>query len=351
MDLSPTDDVPCNGPCRKRFRPATVNMDQVTANFLRSSGRDSGLRWLCPKCREPDSSPGQAELPPELWIMIFRYLGTWSILDVRSTCRRWKDIVDSNLCLQKNLRIEFERNITLDQRYYPVNLLPAPSASLYDAKIITIDAWWPSFGPGLTKLFLDGCDIALPTLLGMLKETPNLTELLLVYIKYTSVEEIEVDFRLEKLQDLSCDSVFDVFIEVFPRLRYLDLRAIPEDEEDTACRLLQSVQCTLTELTCYFSPSMLERIASMSQLRLTQVYHLGKQETAVQLSQIKRFQDSIEKFDVTAENEALCEIGRNLRNLKSLRVDIVPDEATFVPSFLAEMTRLSLVGQSEDEQP
>lgn len=144
--------------------------------------------------------------------------------------------------------------------------------------------------------------MALPTLLGMLKVTLNLTELLLVSIKYTSVEEIEVDFRLEKLRDLSCELVFDVFIEIFPRLRYLDLRAIPEDEEDTACRLLQSVQSTLTELICYFSPSMLERIASMSQLRLTQVFHLGEQETAVQLSQIKRFQESIEKFYVRAEN-------------------------------------------------
>lgn len=43
----------------------------------------------------------------------------------------------------------------------------------------------------------------------------------------------------------------------------------------------------------------------------------------------------------TLYRQALCEIGRNLRKLKSLRVDIESDETTFVPSFLAEMIRLS----------
>ncbi|XP_039432681.1 uncharacterized protein LOC120415277 [Culex pipiens pallens] len=307
----------------------------------RSSGRDSGLRWLCPQCRQPDGPLRLAELPPELWITIFRHLDNLSMLEVRSTCHRWKDIVDLNLCLRQNFNIEFERNFTMDQRYYPGNLFPAPSASLRDAKIITVDAWWPSFGPGLTVLSLGGCEIALPTLLGMLKETANLTELILVGIKYTSVEEIKVDFRLEKLRDLSCESVFDVFIDIFPRLRYLNLTTMSEHEEDRACRLLQSVQSTLTELTCYFSPSMLERIASMSQLYPTHVFHLGEKKTVVQLCQIKMFQESIEDFCVTADNAALCEIGRNLRKLKSLRVDIESDETTFVPSFLAEMTRLS----------
>ncbi|KAL1380606.1 hypothetical protein pipiens_014062 [Culex pipiens pipiens] len=57
----------------------------------------------------------------------------------------------------------------------------------------------------------------------------------------------------------------------------------------------------------------------MSQLHPTNVFHLGEKKTVVQLCQIKTFQESIEDFCVTADNAALCEIGRNLRKLKSLR--------------------------------
>ncbi|KAL9704762.1 hypothetical protein quinque_008280 [Culex quinquefasciatus] len=349
MDLTPANEVRCNGPCRKWFHPATVNLDQIVADLLRtSSGKSSGLWWFCPECRQTVDLPLHyvTDLPTELLIMIFQHLDVDSLLEVRSTCHRWKDVVDQSNSLRKEFVVAFKRKVTMDETFQPENLLPASRTRLNHSKIICVETWWPAFGAALTELTLYHCEIGLSVLLGMLREAPNLISLSLYGIEYSSVEEIEANFRLEKLEVLSCNRLFDIFRRIFPRLRVMDLAFDVSGEEGvTACRLLRSVQGTLKELECNFTQFMLEQIASMDQLQLTNIADRGEENLAVQLSLM---QPLVRVLSLTATNEVLTEIGRNLKNLHQISVTIAEDQSYFEPSFLAEMTELtslSLSGQ------
>uniref|UniRef100_A0A8D8ADD8 (northern house mosquito) hypothetical protein n=1 Tax=Culex pipiens TaxID=7175 RepID=A0A8D8ADD8_CULPI len=346
MNPSTNTQVSCNGPCRKRFPPAAVNMDQATANVLLSTCRTPGLQWLCPKCHHSvnlqlsTANRDGTELPPKLWIEIFRNLDKRSMLRVRSTCRRWRDIVDQNQSLRKEFGIRFLFKTTFDEQFSPENLFPASCATLFRATIVTVDAWWPPFGAGLTELFLGNCEVALPVLLGMLKETPNLTKLTLGGINYTTAEEVEVDFRLDKLDYLASDWVFEVFRNMAPRLRRLKLSSeLDEEQEAKACRLLEAVQGTLRELEGNLTPFMLKKIAGMDRLELKSLVHRGEADLAVQLSRMKL---SIEELDVIADNEDLCKIGRNLAKLRKARFAL-KDSEPVVPSFLDEMPLLKVL--------
>ncbi|KAL1404685.1 hypothetical protein pipiens_018761 [Culex pipiens pipiens] len=292
MDTSTTDKVPCNGPCRKRFRPAAVRLDQATSSVLLSSARASGLLWLCPECHQAFNLQQpvkryESDLPPELWIMIFRNLDKRSTLRVRLTCRRWKDIVDLDQSLLKKLPLDFGKDATIDDRFQPENLFPATS--------------------------------------------------------YTSTEESQVDFRLEKLEYLDCTEVIPVFESIFPRLRTILLIRKPDDEAK-ACRLLNSVQGTLKVLDIDLTPFVLKQMASMNRLQLTTLILHGNDNLIVQLS---RTQVAVEVLFITAAtNEALCKIGRNLTKLKDLAVNM-NDTGTVVPTFLDQMPqlkRLNLIG-------
>ncbi|XP_038110135.1 uncharacterized protein LOC119767013 [Culex quinquefasciatus] len=345
MNLSTTDEVPCNGPCRKRFR--ALNMDQATASVLLSSGRTSGLQWLCPACHQAQTFNPQyisairygTDLPPELWIMIFRYLGKRSLLQVRLTCHRWKEIVVQNQSLAKKFCVVFDGQCTMDEQFRPENLFPASRAEFCTTWIISVDGWWPSFGAGLTELCISSCRITLPVLLGMLKKTPNLTCLSLGHVESTSAEEINVDFRLEKLECLSCAMISDVYGNIFTRLRELNLEIELENGEDEkVCRVLQSVQGTLQQLDCQLTPFMMEQMASMDRLQLKKVaVRQAVGDLVVELSQI---QGSIEHLVVIATVEDLCKIGRNLTKLKEIS-SIMVDCGT--PSFLAEMRQLKVL--------
>ncbi|KAL1398585.1 hypothetical protein pipiens_008843 [Culex pipiens pipiens] len=235
MDLTPANEVRCNGPCRKWFHPATVNLDQTVADVLRTSnGKSSGLWWFCPECRQTVDLPLPyvTDLPTELLIMIFQHLDVDSLLEVRSTCHRWKDIVDQSYSLRKEFVVAFKRKVTMDETFQPENLLPASRTRLNHSKIICVETWWPAFGAALTELSLYHCEIGLSVLLGMLREAPNLISLSLYGIEYSSVEEIEANFRLEKLEVLSCNRLFDIFRSIFPRLRVMDLAFDVSGEEE-----------------------------------------------------------------------------------------------------------------------
>lgn len=305
METSTTEEVPCNGPCRKRFRPAAVQLDQTTSSVLLSSARASGLLWLCPECHQAFNLQQpvkryESDLPPELWKMIFRNLDKRSTLRVRLTCRRWKDIVDLHQSLLKKLPIYFGKDATIDDQFQPESLFPATSARFAASRILAVGAWWLTFGARLKELSLWSCEIKLPAFLRMLRGTPNLANLSLSFNKYTFTEESQVDFRLEKLKYLYCTEVIPVFESIFPRLRTINLICKPSDEAK-ACRLLNSVQGTLKVLDIDLTPFVLKQMASMNRLQLTTLILRGNDNLLVQLI---RMQVAVEVLFITcATNE------------------------------------------------
>ncbi|KAL1397953.1 hypothetical protein pipiens_009345 [Culex pipiens pipiens] len=343
-------DVPCSGPCRKRFRPETVNMNEAAANaLLTSDAAESGLFWFCPECRcqlrlvFPRPAPvdhSEFYLPPELWLMIFQMLDEQSLLQVRLTCPRWKRIVDQNRSLREAFTVQI-KGAVLDGGNEPQHLYPASRAFLDDSRIISVDSWWPSFGARLTVLDLFNCEVALPNLLGLLRQTPNLTNLILEHIRYTSVEEtISADFRLEKMQCLSSETVFEVFGHIFPRLSEFTKNFPHEEGEDVKmCQFLRPIQCYIQNLTCPLTSTMVDQMAEMSELYLNSVDNRSEDDSSVKLS---RIQPSIEKLTTISTDANLCEIGSNLKYLKYIAV-FVPqssDDFAFVPSFLTKMKML-----------
>ncbi|KAL9704760.1 hypothetical protein quinque_008278 [Culex quinquefasciatus] len=289
MDLSLANVIPCNGPCRKRFHPATVNLDQTVADVLRTSnGKSSGLWWFCPECRQT---------------------------------------VDLPLHYVTDLSAEMLDCTTLNE-----------------SKIICVESWWPAFGAALTDLSLYHCEIGLPVLLGMLRATPNLISLSLDITEYNSDEVIGADFRLEKLKSLFCRRVLDIFGDIFPRLRKVEFLLVEDDDNDeemAACLLMRSVQGTLKNFKCYLTQFIVDQICSMDQLKLETADDLPDSDLAVQLSQM---QPSIRVLSChAADNEDLIDIGKNLKNLEELTAIMPPAEEyeeILVPSFLTEMPQL-----------
>lgn len=239
-------------------------------------------------------------LPTELLEMIFRTLDKKSLLRIRLTCRRWREIVDRKVSLQNRFGIVFPRGLVMNRKFRPENLFPATFALLQQNKIIRVGLWWPSFGERLTTLFIWNCEISLPTFLEMLRYTPNLSELDIrgAICTYTD-EPRTADFKLHKLHTLDVEftaRAFDVYSKIFPSLTSLIApKRLNNTHQLESCHLIRSVQTTLEKLAIRFTPFVLDQMSSMDQLRLRTVFLSGESYNAVMLS---RIQPSIEQLFV-----------------------------------------------------
>lgn len=284
-------------------------------------------------------------LPTELLEMIFRTLDKKSLLRIRLTCRRWREIVDRKVSLQNRFGIVFPRGLVMNRKFRPENLFPAIFALLQQNKIIRIGLWWPSFGERLTTLFIWNCEISLPTFLEMLRYTPNLSELDMRGAIYTSTDEPRTaDFKLHKLHTLDVGftaRAFDVYSKIFPSLTSLIApKRLNNAHQLESCHLIRSVQTTLEKLAIRFTPFVLDQMSSMDQLRLRTVFLSGESNNAVMLSRIQPSIEQLFVLDHSLTSAQICETGRNLPNLK--KIDTTVDlDGTSTASFLANMVQLT----------
>ncbi|KAL9708387.1 hypothetical protein quinque_011905 [Culex quinquefasciatus] len=195
------------------------------------------------------------ELPTEILEKIFSHLTIDPLCNARSTCRCWKTIVDAKQSLVEKLNFTFRctEPETLDTDYQPVMAdVPIRAAILSLVEIVAIDAWWPALGSGLTTLRLFDCKVALARLVDMLRHTPNLVNLTLKSLEYTSLECADPDFRLDRLEKLRIkeDSMFEALIPICPKLKRFFLESgYSEDSRDSmCCKLIKNVRLTLEEL-------------------------------------------------------------------------------------------------------
>ncbi|XP_039439162.1 uncharacterized protein LOC120420239 [Culex pipiens pallens] len=280
----------------------------------------------------------QFDLPPELWSQIFAHLKPQQLLRIRLVCHRWKAIADRERSLWTRLRIKFtDEVVTLDENFRPF-IAPAAEVQLEAVRIVTVDSWWPTH---LTCVRMRGCHVSLESFLGMLRRTPNLTQLGLLFVEFASGGNGGVvDFRLERLESLELiqysDDLLDLFGRLCPRLRELSLEDDGEHDRATA-RLIESVQDTLQRLKLWMTPYVLQKMSLMERLQLKSVELTDLQEDEYALS-LSRFQPSLEELLVTIRrNSVLCEIGTNLPGLKRLTVGLVDEDGL---DFLATMPLL-----------
>lgn len=161
----------------------------------------------------------------ETWQKIFALLDFKSLLSVRSTCKRWKQIVDESAVIMQRFGIRF-KDFVIDRDFQPTCLIPARSATFENTRISSIDRWWTGFGENLQHLKLDSCQMSTPKLLKMLQHTPNLRSLWYrsnYPVNCASIEGVRLD-KLEQLT-VNCSNyeILSIFREIFPHVKRFKL--------------------------------------------------------------------------------------------------------------------------------
>ncbi|EDS28772.1 conserved hypothetical protein [Culex quinquefasciatus] len=238
------------------------------------------------------SEQTQLPFPPEVIELIFQHLSVFQLKQVRRTCRLWKTIVDGSVILLRKFCLNLPKGVILDQACEPACLLSVPHVFVSNARIISLEPWWPVLGENLGKLRIFNSKFSLPMLAGVLRRTPNLKELDLFYNQYPTNVDVSqfANFQLDRIEQLRLhdhqDKLIQLIRRVCPRPRNLECNA--DDMEQQIIEYLQTAQ------------------------------------------------DSLERI--------MCEIGRNLPNLRNLHVELLStstsDATIWRPTFLATMPHL-----------
>lgn len=308
----------------------------------------------------PPNAHQLPRLPTEILVTIFQHLPMSDLAQVRLTCRHWYDTVcytsslmDRFVLSFKNCRVyegcERSRVLSKSKSCYA-------KATLKAVAIEESHTLWSSLGDNLHDLTLNDCSLSGDTLIHMLKLTPNLRYLALKTTKFEDfhIQDVVVDFKLEKLETLTLrsmfvyDECFDMFKKICPRLKVLKLNYSSfEGWGEKLVQFVQAVRSTLEGINLSYtkvSATLLQKISTVERLRLKKIslkssYDL-KQRDIIQLS---RVQPTIVHLNIDnlfpADDQILSEISRNLPNMIRIKLHICRVH-NLHQSFLRNMQRL-----------
>ncbi|KXJ83098.1 hypothetical protein RP20_CCG009108 [Aedes albopictus] len=299
-------------------------------------------------------------LPTEILVAIFQHLPMSDLAQVRLTCHHWYDTVCYTSFLMDRFMLSF-KNCRLYEGCEQSRIL-AKSKSCYakaTLKAVAIEECkilWRSLGDNLQDLTLNDCSLSGDTLVRMLKFTPNLRYLALKTTKFEDfhIQDVVVDFKLEKLETLTLRSIFvydecfDMFKKICPRLKVLKLNYSSfEGWGEKLVQFVQTVRTTLEGINLSYTKvgaTLLQKISTIERLRLKKIslkssYDL-KQRDIIHLS---RVQPTIVHLNIDnlfpADDQILGEISRNLPNMKRIKLHICRVHNLY-QSFLRNMQRL-----------
>ncbi|KAL9698852.1 hypothetical protein quinque_002293 [Culex quinquefasciatus] len=211
-------------------------------------------------------------LPPKLWTRIFLHLERYELLQVRMTCRSWKQLVDSNSALREGFAISFPEGSIMDREYLPADLPPASKVTLRKVRIIEVAGWWPSLGNTLVHLCLSDCTMRASMLVDILRQTPKLKILELEssatildreeILTKPKLELIELECLVLDQIDLLCKltmpkEVLTILFRMCPQLEVLDLQQMAHVDNEVvelACQKMRKLKrltldrCPLTDV-------------------------------------------------------------------------------------------------------
>uniref|UniRef100_A0A8D8G0H7 (northern house mosquito) hypothetical protein n=1 Tax=Culex pipiens TaxID=7175 RepID=A0A8D8G0H7_CULPI len=169
-----------------------------------------------------------AEFQANVLEEIFKYLNVSDLLQVRCTCRRWKETVDDCSELMERVLIKFPENLVFDRNYQPVKLVPAKNVTFTESRVSSVQTWWPPIGHRLVHLTVKNCEMSFSMLVKVLKHTPELKRLDYLCPSYRAAVVDFGNLKLGKLECLSIDvpneEILDIAIELrnlFPNLKTL----------------------------------------------------------------------------------------------------------------------------------
>uniref|UniRef100_A0A1Q3F3J8 F-box domain-containing protein n=1 Tax=Culex tarsalis TaxID=7177 RepID=A0A1Q3F3J8_CULTA len=308
-----------------------------------------------------NDAPPLPRLPTEILVTIFQNLPMADLAQVRLTCHHWHDTVCYTTSLMEKFVLSF-KNCRLYEGCEHCRVL-AKSKSVYTKatlKAVAIEdaaeTLWCALGEDLQDLTLNDCTISGETLVRLLRCTPNLRYFALKTTKFEEfhIDNVSVDFRLDKLETLTLRSIFvydecfTMFRQICPRLKVLKLNYSSfEGWGEKLVQFVQTVRGTLEGINLSYTKigaTLLHKLATIERLRLKKIslkssYDL-KQRDIIMLS---RQQPSIVHLNIDnlfpADDQILSEISRNLPNLKRIKLHICRVH-NLQQSFLGNMRRL-----------
>uniref|UniRef100_A0A1Q3EWW1 F-box domain-containing protein n=1 Tax=Culex tarsalis TaxID=7177 RepID=A0A1Q3EWW1_CULTA len=313
-------------------------------------------------CQWPEEEePELPTLPAEIWLGVFQYFEEPDLLRVRSTCRRFRDLLEGCSALREKFLPRFPKGVRIDGSYTPKFLFPAASNIFFgNAKIFAVGSWWGPFGRGLTEINLSKCKCVLATLLAMLRETPNLREMLWNDIMMDTVDGSEVDFHLDKMEKFIFKGKRDakmlaVFEKLCPNLKILTISSddLDDYESDHAVSFVESVQNTLESLQITCTDCAINGLLKLDRLQLKQLvldgYDISDNSVAVEFCRKIPSLKSLHLQDgFSLRGSDLKELGESLPNLECLSAHFPPQTqivTTFLASLPVSLRHLALAGE------
>lgn len=302
-------------------------------------------------------------LPEEIWIKVFHSLDGLQLLQVRMTCRSWNRIVGNSSSLMEKLELNLPKDIILDEDCEEVKILSSSQNHyshlvMQQLRIIRVDFWWPSIASNLESLSIIKCQITITTLLAMLEPLHNLKSFTLSSGSLVDARGCPtmINFRLvslEKLvlQEMNQSDLLDVFRRICPRLKIFEMPTgtCTETHPQKVVQFVKAVKGTLHEVELPMSQRIWDAIMVIDGICLRRVSLTECKERSMEESHIVELSQkysSIETLQLpsTFENKSsLNTIGRNLTNLKQLKITL--ENTSFLHQLL-ELTSLNIIANS-----
>ncbi|EDS31947.1 predicted protein [Culex quinquefasciatus] len=253
---------------------------------------------------------------PEIAEHIFRFLPARQVVELRSVCARWKELIDGSSRLMSRVWIKFPSGDKLVQDYR-LKFLPAGANSIAvgSNEIGYVDSWWPSVGQKLAHFKVDYFGGNEHHLIRMLQHSPGLKSFHLGSIRYNLKEECTSYASLKELEQLTINSSNLTLSLICPRLKRVRSTA-------TGAKFNQfiiSVRDSVEDLTSKCTKDMLFSLVHMNRLKRLD---LSLHEMSFDDFQQTLYTITEEMSDQTTIEDAVVErIIKECRVLKLLAID------------------------------
>ncbi|XP_039449727.1 uncharacterized protein LOC120428718 [Culex pipiens pallens] len=283
-----------------------------------------------------------ADLPPEMWELIFRNLNAYWLRSARLTCSSWNQIIRGS----SRLMAKFVLTLTTDnfkEDRKLVRKLLATGSGYTRAKLefeqIGIhkprENWLKPLGTTLRTLSVkfSGTEVLLT---GLLKELPNLKQLKLIVRSHWFGSGVP-SIRLDKLEELSINHPMPNILSfcrlMCPQLTVLKLNdyiSYRPDLEKEIVAFINSTRRTLKELQFHLPERMIDDLVRIKELRLARLAVDGWGRDTLRFVEQ---QPNLEELNLLCviSIQNLNEIISVLSKLKNLRV-VISEQGNHQPS-------------------
>ncbi|KAL1373660.1 hypothetical protein pipiens_018534 [Culex pipiens pipiens] len=325
----------------RRVWPPQVSLLPQTAHPLEHRRQMESLKHKLPSdVEEEDAFPEvkrarpAADLPPEMWELIFRNLNAYWLRSARLTCSSWDQIIRGSSRLMSKFVLTLTTYNFMEDRKMVRNLLATGGGYTrvkMDFELIGIhkprENWLKPLGTTLRTLTLEfsGTEVLLT---GLLKELPNLKQLKLIVRSHWFGSGVP-SIRLDKLDELSITdpvpNILSFCRMLCPQLKALKLHGYcgaKSKLKKEIVALISSTSRTLKELTIRVSKKIVDDLVEIEDLRLARLAVHGDADDVLRF--VKQ-QPIIEDLEISRNIgiSTLDEIISVLPKLKKLQVTIV----------------------------